>query len=113
MNIDKAWEQQLAKQLKAQQTYVEDNGFTAGVLAALPSESGASSSAKYRGLVAIPPLVVSAAVLLQGQPWLRLRGVWAWLSAGDTLGLLTVGAMVSAGLLVGCGAWLARDMKLL
>lgn len=113
MKTEKTWEQQLAAALNAEKAYLEDDGFTAGVLAALPAGSGAVPNTKYRRLLFIPPLLVSAVVLMQGQPWLRLRGLWSWLAAGDTLSLLSGGAMVSVGLLVACGAWLARDMKVL
>src|SRR5690554_1294857 len=115
MKTENAWDSLWAAQLRENQPYIEDAGFTAGVMAALPQAPDTEpETRKLRWLlVVLPPLLVITALAMHGGPWRRILAVWEWFAVGDTMSLLTGGAMLSAGLLVACGTWLARDMRVI
>lgn len=101
----------LSQQLKANQPYLADEGFTEQVMAALP----ASEQIKpwwMRPITTVPVLMVSLLILSQVPLLESAIQLWGWLLAADPLTLLKTGAAISAGTLLAGIGWLAREMDL-
>lgn len=111
MNQQDNFEEFLSRQLRANQPYLADDGFTEHVMAALPG-SKPSKSWWQRPITIVLVLLVSLAIISQGSLLESVIQLWYWLFAADPLTLLKTGAVISVGtLLVGLG-WLARETDL-
>lgn len=101
----------LSRQLRANQPYIADDGFTEQVMAALPS----SRQVKpwwQRPITTIPVLLVSLLILSQVPLVASTIQLWHWLLAAEPLTLLKTGAAISVGSLLAGIGWLAREMDL-
>lgn len=100
----------LARELKRDQEPVPDEGFTDGVMAALPADNP-HRLWRDRLLVALTALVVAIAVLAQWPIWDTAGQLWQWFLMADLTQLLKTGAAVSAATLLASLGWLAREME--
>ena len=87
---DEAFGQLLRRQLQHSSAYSADDGFSAGVMAALPVRRQLNPWLA-RLLVWLPTLLISLLVLAQ-LPWRELlQGGYAWLLSADLGGLISLG----------------------
>lgn len=114
MTKKSTWEDEFAARLRMQASYLDDEGFTAGVMAALPETTvRAKVSIRQRLWLSLLAVAVGGFVLVQGSPWQRIPALWHGLATGDTTSILSMGVAVFVTVLVASGTWLAQDMKLL
>jgi len=114
MTTPNDFDQFLARELNKARPQCPDEGFTDGVMAALPAKTPARRySWRDRLLVALPVLVVGALVLSQLPLGETVEQMWQWYFTADAMTLFKTGAGIFGGLLLACFAWLAREMELL
>lgn len=97
----------LAGHLRQSQNYLADDGFTVGVMNALPASKTRKSIAAYL-ITGIPLLVISLLVFSQFPFASVFGGIWYWLIQVDATGWLQLGMGVSACMIMGGLAWFMR-----
>jgi hypothetical protein len=97
----------LAAHLRESQAYLPDEGFSAGVMNALPTASPRRPMLAYV-IFALPVLVISLLVFSQFPFAAVFGGVWYWLIQVDSWGWLQMGLGVSACLTLAGIGWFLR-----
>lgn len=86
---DKSFDEFLKQQLERSSEYIDDNGFTARVMASLP-QSHRLNPWLERLIIALPVTLIALLVILQ-LPWRDMvRPVYGWLLTFDTASLVTL-----------------------
>jgi hypothetical protein len=112
MNQHDNFDDFLTQQLREQQPYLPDDGFSAGVMAQLTNERRLSRRTE-RLIIGIPLLSISLLVFSQLPMAEAATLMSRWLVALEPVALLKLGALFSFGILLGCGGWFARQLRLL
>ena len=107
MHTESSFDAFLAKQLRAESEYLDDNGFSAQVMANLPAEPRVNPLLKQ--LIFWLPLVAISLLVLQVFPWRdTLRPIYAWWLTSNPAMLLQVAGVVFFAL---CLAWVVTSLK--
>lgn len=105
------FEEYLSRQLRANRPYLDDEGFTDQVMRALPT-SERSGGWRVRTIAALPVLVIGLAIIAVFPFSETVIELWQWFANPDLTLLLKTGAGISAGILLACFGWLAREMNM-
>lgn len=107
MNKHDAFDDFLAEQLRQGQDYLPDEGFTAGVISALPAPKARNRLLEYV-IIGVPLLIISALVFSQFPFLTVVRTVWFWLVQVNTWDWFTVSIVASACMTVAATFWFVQ-----
>ncbi len=107
MHTESSFDAFLAKQLRAESEYLDDNGFSSQVMANLPAEPRVNPLLKQ--LIFWLPLVAISLLVLQVFPWRdTLRPVYAW---ALSLGPIALVQLAGISFFALCLAWVLFSLK--
>lgn len=102
----------LSKQLLQAQPYLEDDNFTAQIMAKLPAAKKLSIW-QERLIILVPLFIISALVISQFSVLAIMIKLWTLLVVVDVASLLNMGLAISFVAISGASYWFAKQFKLM
>ena len=102
----------LVKKLQENQSYIDDDGFAAGVIKSLPAATKLSLW-QERLIILVPLLIISVLVLSQFSLIGVMIKLWTLLVGMEVNQLIQIGVAVSVAVISGACVWFARQLRII